>query len=282
MHSTFDERNWLVWLVKVRILILTLLLAMELAVAQFSPGPLPMRLFVSTILFWYCLSLFYVLLLSFWHEHRLQASLQVLTDLIMVSLVIHETGGWDSSLNFLYPLVIIVASVLLPRSLGAARRRSRFHSLRHGAGTELLRRCSFLLHHPPRIEGAAVDHFRQPVRLPRGRLPGRPAHHETAAGGRTAERHQRSARKPAGPARKHYSLDQQRPDHHRPRRPYHAGQRRSAKIARAAAPAIFWGGPRRNCFSTRCPAWNRNILMPKFASILRVSSARPSACAWRR
>jgi two-component system sensor histidine kinase PilS (NtrC family) len=30
-------------------------------------------------------------------------------------LVIHETGGWDSSLNFLYPLVIIVAAVLLPR-----------------------------------------------------------------------------------------------------------------------------------------------------------------------
>ena len=25
------------------------------------------------------------------------------------------TGGWDSSLNFLYPLVIIVASILLPR-----------------------------------------------------------------------------------------------------------------------------------------------------------------------
>src|ERR1700726_765131 len=115
MQSTFDERNWLVWLVRVRIFILTLLLGIELAVAQFTPAPLPMRLFVSTILFWYSLSLFYVLLLSLWQEHRLQASLQVLTDLILVSILIHETGGWDSSLNFLYPLVIIVASVLLPR-----------------------------------------------------------------------------------------------------------------------------------------------------------------------
>jgi two-component system sensor histidine kinase PilS (NtrC family) len=115
MQSTFDERNWLVWLVRVRIFILTLLLVIELAVAQFSLAPLPLRLFLTTILFWYSLSLFYVLLLSFWQEHRLQASLQVLTDLILVSLVIHETGGWDSSLNFLYPLVIIVASVLLPR-----------------------------------------------------------------------------------------------------------------------------------------------------------------------
>jgi two-component system, NtrC family, sensor histidine kinase PilS len=115
MQPTFDERNWLVWLVKVRIFILTLLLAVELAIAQFSPTPLPMRLFLSTVLFWYSLSLFYVLLLSFWQEHKIQAALQVVTDLVLVSLVIHETGGWDSSLNFLYPLVIIVAAVLLPR-----------------------------------------------------------------------------------------------------------------------------------------------------------------------
>ncbi len=115
MQSTFDERNWLVWLVKVRIFVLTLLLAIQLAVAQITPSLLPMRFFLNTILFWYSISLFYVLLLSFWQEHRLQAAIQVLTDLILVSLVIHESGGWDSSLNFLYPLVIIVAAVLLPR-----------------------------------------------------------------------------------------------------------------------------------------------------------------------
>ena len=115
MQSTFDERNWLAWLVKVRILILTFLLGIQLAVAELTPSRLPLRLFVGTIILWYTVSLFYVILLSFWHEHRLQASLQVVTDLILVSLVVHETGGWDSSLNFLYPLVIIVAGILLPR-----------------------------------------------------------------------------------------------------------------------------------------------------------------------
>ena len=115
MQSTFDERNWLAWLVKVRILILTFLLAIQLAVAHLTPAPLPVRLFVSTILLWFVLSIFYTVLLSFWQEHRLQAALQVLTDLALVSLVVHETGGWDSSLNFLYPLIIIVAGILLPR-----------------------------------------------------------------------------------------------------------------------------------------------------------------------
>jgi two-component system, NtrC family, sensor histidine kinase PilS len=115
MQSTFDERIWLAWLVKVRILILTFLLGIQLTVAELTPTRLPLRLFLSTIVLWYTVSLFYVLLLSFWQEHRLQASLQVLTDLIMVSLVVHETGGWDSSFNFLYPLAIIVAGILLPR-----------------------------------------------------------------------------------------------------------------------------------------------------------------------
>jgi two-component system, NtrC family, sensor histidine kinase PilS len=115
MHSTFDERNWLGWLVKIRIVILTFLFGIELIVARLAVSPLPLRTFVSVMLLWYSLSVFYALLLSFWDEQRVQALLQVLTDLFMVSLVVHFTGSWDSSLNFLYPLVIIVACILLPR-----------------------------------------------------------------------------------------------------------------------------------------------------------------------
>ncbi len=115
MQPTLDERNWLAWLVKVRVLILTFLLGIQLTIVQLTPTHIPLRLFLSTMLLWYVLSLLFVILMSFWQEHRLQAAMQVLTDLIMVSLVVHETGGWDSSLNVLYPLVIIVAGILLPR-----------------------------------------------------------------------------------------------------------------------------------------------------------------------
>src|SRR6201997_4875840 len=115
MQSTFDERNWLAWLVTIRIIILTFLLGIELTINRLADSPLPLRDFVSAMLLWYALSVFYVLLLSFWEEPRVQALLQVVTDLALVSLVVHLTGGWDSSLNFLYPLVIIVACILLPR-----------------------------------------------------------------------------------------------------------------------------------------------------------------------
>ena len=115
VEPTFDERAWLAWLVKVRIIVLTFLLGIQLMIAQFTAASIPVKLFVSVLLLWYTLSLFFVLLISFWREHRLHSLLQVLTDLAMTTLVVHLTGGLDSSLNFLYPLVIIVASILLPR-----------------------------------------------------------------------------------------------------------------------------------------------------------------------
>src|SRR6266404_5599188 len=118
MHSISDERNWLTWLVKVRILILMVLLAIELAVIRLTPSPLPIMPFLTGMVLWFVLSLFFLFLVSVWSEHRLQAILQVLSDLAMVTLVVHLTGGIDSSLNFLYPLVIVVACMLLPRVWG--------------------------------------------------------------------------------------------------------------------------------------------------------------------
>lgn len=118
MHSISDERNWLTWLVKVRLLILTVLLAIELAVIRLTPSPLPIMPFLTAMVLWFALSLFFLFLVSMWVESRIQAMLQVLSDLAMVTLIVHLTGGIDSSLNFLYPLVIIVACMLLPRSWG--------------------------------------------------------------------------------------------------------------------------------------------------------------------
>jgi len=115
MQSARETQPWLAWLAKVRILIITLLLGIELAIAQFTPVAFPVRLFVVAILLAYTISVFHLGLLQFWQELRVQTVLQVATDLLLVSLLIYVTGGVDSSLNFLYPLVIIVASILLPR-----------------------------------------------------------------------------------------------------------------------------------------------------------------------
>jgi two-component system, NtrC family, sensor histidine kinase PilS len=115
MATSFNERVWLAWLVKVRIIILTFLLGIGLAIVRLSHTNIPERGFVSTILLWYTLAVFFLVLHSVWDEFGLQARLQVLTDLALSAVVIYITGGIDTSFNFLNPLVIIVASILLPR-----------------------------------------------------------------------------------------------------------------------------------------------------------------------
>ena len=41
MREQFDERSWLIWLGKVRMIVITLLFSIELAVATLTPTNLP-------------------------------------------------------------------------------------------------------------------------------------------------------------------------------------------------------------------------------------------------
>jgi len=116
MRSEFNERTWLAWLSKVRIIVITFLLAIELVIVRLTGTAVPERSFISVIALWYAISLFYVLLLPLWRESWTQARLQVVTDLVFANALIYLTGGIDTSFNFLNPLIIIMASILLSRT----------------------------------------------------------------------------------------------------------------------------------------------------------------------
>jgi two-component system sensor histidine kinase PilS (NtrC family) len=111
----FNERAWLAWLVKVRVIIISFLLAVELLIINLTPNNVSTRLFITVILVWYTTSVFFIVLHSLWQEYKLQAIVQIFTDLAFATAVVYITGGIDTFFNFLYPLVIIVASILLPR-----------------------------------------------------------------------------------------------------------------------------------------------------------------------
>jgi two-component system sensor histidine kinase PilS (NtrC family) len=113
--TKFNERSWLAWLVKVRVIIISFLLAVELLIVDFTPNIVPRRLFVAIVMVWFTVSVFFAFLLSLWREYRVQAITQIFTDLAFSTAVVYATGGIDTFFNFLYPLVIIVASILLPR-----------------------------------------------------------------------------------------------------------------------------------------------------------------------
>jgi two-component system sensor histidine kinase PilS (NtrC family) len=111
----FNERSWLAWLVKVRVIIISFLLAVELLIISLTPSNVSPRLFVNVILVWYTVSVFFVILLSLWDEYKLQAITQIFTDLAFTTAIVYITGGIDTYFNFLYPLVIFVAGILLHR-----------------------------------------------------------------------------------------------------------------------------------------------------------------------
>jgi two-component system sensor histidine kinase PilS (NtrC family) len=113
--NTFNERTWLTWLVKARVIVITLLVAIELALTNFTRTSVPQSLFVSVIVVWYTVAVFFILLRHLSADLWLQARVQILTDVAFATAVIYVTGGIDTSFNFLYPLLIIVAAILLPR-----------------------------------------------------------------------------------------------------------------------------------------------------------------------
>jgi two-component system sensor histidine kinase PilS (NtrC family) len=114
MAAGINERTGLEWLVKVRVIIITILLAIELAIVTLTTTNVNRRLFVLIMLAWYAVAGLHVFLFTYRKGHwQVQSKLQVSTDLFFVTAVIYVTGGIDTSFAFLYPLIIIVASTLL-------------------------------------------------------------------------------------------------------------------------------------------------------------------------
>jgi two-component system sensor histidine kinase PilS (NtrC family) len=111
--KSFSEWTWLEWLVKVRIIVITCVLAIELAITNLTVTNVNRTLFVAVIVLWYSISLLHMLLVAVWHDWKIQAKIQVLADLMFTTAVVYVTGGIDTSFNFIYPLIIIMASVLL-------------------------------------------------------------------------------------------------------------------------------------------------------------------------
>jgi two-component system sensor histidine kinase PilS (NtrC family) len=116
VKTGFNEWTWLEWLVKVRVIVITFLLAIEFAIVTLTTTNVSKRLFVAVILFWYVVAGVHMAAMQLWRDHRLLARLQVSTDLVFTTAVIYVTGGIDTSFNFLYPLIIIIASILLSQA----------------------------------------------------------------------------------------------------------------------------------------------------------------------
>jgi two-component system, NtrC family, sensor histidine kinase PilS len=120
MANTSSNREWLDWLTRVRLLTITLILAVGAVWPQsvFISGN--SRYFLPIIISWITLAIFAMILLKWVPAGAWHGAFQVACDVAMVSLLVYTTGLHESNFISLYLLVIIVASILFSRGTSFA------------------------------------------------------------------------------------------------------------------------------------------------------------------
>jgi len=96
-----------------RLIIVTTLLVGAVVIQMSTDAFLPLGPFYALIAGSYALSLIYLLLFRWETHHRAQAYLQIVFDLLLITMLVYISGGINGNLYFLYVLAIVAASLVL-------------------------------------------------------------------------------------------------------------------------------------------------------------------------
>src|SRR5258708_5887056 len=110
--QTTALRRKLLWLIGGRAAVITLLLGSAILIQLKSPGSFPVDPFFALIGLTYGLTAVWTLTLPFVDRHPWLADVQVACDAVIVSAIVHLTGGATSYFASLYTLPIIAASTV--------------------------------------------------------------------------------------------------------------------------------------------------------------------------
>ncbi len=99
MGTSRQLRDWLSWLIRVRVLAVTFLLGIELVIREFVPAQIPINYFLWLILLWYALSVFYAVVRGLGLDPVLQAYVQIIVDLAVVTGVVYVTGSLTATFS---------------------------------------------------------------------------------------------------------------------------------------------------------------------------------------
>jgi two-component system sensor histidine kinase PilS (NtrC family) len=105
-------RRKLLWLIAGRAGVMTLLLGSAILIQTRLPGSFPIDPFFLLIGLTYALTVVYTLTLKYVERHRWLIDVQLGCDALVVSAIVHLTGGVASYFSSLYTLPIIAASTI--------------------------------------------------------------------------------------------------------------------------------------------------------------------------
>jgi two-component system sensor histidine kinase PilS (NtrC family) len=118
MKFTGELHAWLPYVIKIRFVIITFVFAIEFSLRQVVPDlshPEAVRNLGMVVILWYILNLFFLIYNQISRDYLQQAYLQILSDVCVITAIVHVTGDLDSNYLSLYLVAIILASMLLPR-----------------------------------------------------------------------------------------------------------------------------------------------------------------------
>jgi two-component system, NtrC family, sensor histidine kinase PilS len=128
MELSSSTNEWLPWLGRVRFLVVTFLLAVVIALRQWTHIAIPVGTLFVLAAVWYALATVCLMLNRAFPQRRWLEPLQVAFDLAVITAMVYASGAWDSYFISLYLLAILMGSLLFTR-----------------VGVFALAGCSFLL-----------------------------------------------------------------------------------------------------------------------------------------
>ncbi|HVB86181.1 MAG TPA: ATP-binding protein [Candidatus Dormibacteraeota bacterium] len=115
MENVSSTNEWLPWLGRARFLVITFLLAVVVALRQWTPIALPVGILFLLAAVWYAVATVCLMLNRGFPRAKWLQPLQVALDLAVITAVVYTSGAWDSYFISLYLLVILMGSVMFSR-----------------------------------------------------------------------------------------------------------------------------------------------------------------------
>lgn len=115
MEFAFSSKEWLSWLGRVRFLVITFLLAVVVALRQWTHVEIPVGTLFLLAAAWYALATICLILNRYLSHARWLQPLQLTFDLAVITAMVYASGAWDSYFISLYLLVILMGSLSFAR-----------------------------------------------------------------------------------------------------------------------------------------------------------------------
>jgi len=107
------QRKHILWFILIRLIAVTSILVAVVIIQSSTTDFIPLIPFYYLVLLTYLLSLTYLCLYWWWRNYSLQACLQILVDLLLITALVYISGGLTGALYLLYVFSIIAASIVL-------------------------------------------------------------------------------------------------------------------------------------------------------------------------